>query len=724
MSVKRTTFSESWYRVAELSPRLHPCLQSYRQYHRGEQWYILEDPVSNGYFRISYAAYNFLALLDGERTVAKVWDICNDKFGDEAPTQGEVIQLLGQLHSTNLLFGDIPVDSSGLLKRYKQRRQKEITGQIRGFLFMKIPLWDPDRFLRIFSPLCGLLFTASGMFLWTALALLGIVYALANTADLSRQDTAMLSASNLPWLYLCFAIIKVLHELGHGFACKKFGLDAGSDGPVHTMGVMLMLLTPIPYVDCSSSWALRSKWQRVIVGGAGMLVELMIAAVAVIVWSQTSEGSLIHSLAYNVMFVTSVSTLLFNGNPLLRYDAYYMLSDILEIPNLASRSNNYFFYIFKKYVFGIKDSFHPAEGGREKFWLFTYAIAAFIYRIVIMVSITLFLTDLMFALGVFFAVGGVFKTFIKPVWQFARYLLTSPELARNRPRALVISGIFSSLILAGVFLYPVADRIRIEGVVEPKNIKIVYALTDGFLTELEKSGSHCEKGKLLLKAENPVLENDYEKQTIQLKELAFRYKLAQTQNIAESQVYLKQIKVLKENLKKGREKIAKLSLVAPGKGVWIHEDLESFKGSYLQKGTELGKFVNLEDMLVRAVAPQEHAQILRNAESSLEIRIKGRPDLLFTGEVTKSFPVGQQNLPSAALGYAVGGELQTSAADQDGKTSAEKVFELHVEPSADSIGHIYSGQILILRFDLAPKSLAEQGIRSLKQSFQKRFNIL
>lgn len=724
MSLKRTTFSESWYRVAELSPRLHPCLQSYRQYHRGEQWYILEDPVSNSYFRISYAAYNFLALLDGQVSVAKVWEICNEKFGDEAPTQGEVIQLLGQLHSSNLLFGDIPVDSAGLLKRYKDRRQKEITGQIRSIMFMKIPLWDPDRFLRIFSPICGLLFTTWGMFLWVALSLTGIVYTLANTDGLGRQQSGILSASNMPWLYFCFVVIKILHELGHGFACKKFGLSSGSDGPVHTMGVMLMLLTPIPYVDCSSSWALRNKWQRAIIGGAGILVELMIAAVAVIVWSQSAEGTLIHSLAYNVMFVTSVSTLLFNGNPLLRYDAYYMLSDILEIPNLASRSNNYFFYIFKKYVFGIKDSFHPAQGKREKFWLFTYAVSAFIYRIVILVSITIFLSELLFALGVIFACGGIFRMGIKPIADFAHWLFTSPALARNRPRALVISGVFSTAVLVTVFLYPVPDRIRIEGVVEPKNIKIIYALTDGFMGDITKSGTELDEGQILVSGNNIVLENDYEKQKIKLKELGYKYKLAQTQNIAESQVYLKQMTVLRESLKKMREKMDRLTIRSSGKGIWIHEDLERFKGSYVEKGRELGMYVDLNDMLIRAIAPQENAQILRNAESSLEFRLKGRPDMLFTGEIIRSFPVGQQNLPSAALGYAVGGELKTSVEDQDGTTSAEKVFEIHVEPSADALSHINSGQVLILRFDLEPKSLASQAIRSLKQTFQKRFNLL
>ncbi|NQZ59334.1 MAG: hypothetical protein HRT88_17920, partial [Lentisphaeraceae bacterium] len=637
---------------------------------------------------------------------------------------GEVIQLLGQLHSSNLLLGDMPVDTSSLLKRYKQRRQREITGQLRGILFMKIPLWDPDRFLKTFNWCCGLLFTGFGMTVWVLLALAGILYTLSNAPELSRQNDGVLSMANLPWLYLSFAITKILHEFGHGFACKRFGLKNGSDGPVHTMGLMFMMLTPVPFVDCSSAWALRSKWQRIIVGGAGMLVELMIAAIAVIIWVQSTEGSLAHSLAYNVMFVTSVSTLLFNGNPLLRYDAYYMLSDFLEIPNLASRSTSYFFYLFKKYIFGIKDSFHPAQGKREKSWLFFYSIAAYTYRIVIFVSIYLFLSEQLFAFGVIFGLGGVYRMVIKPLWDFSHYLFSSPELIRNRPRALGISFVAMSALFTFFFALPLTHHVRVEGVVEPRELHMVYALTDGYLDNSLKSGTAVKNGAILLAGSNPQLENELEKLGIKLRKLSYRYKLAQTRNVVESQVISKQIATLKYSLEKMQKKSSRLHIKAPQDGLWLHNDLDKAIGTYVQKGTELGMLVNPHDMIIRAIAPQNDAQLLDEADIDLFFRIKGRPANVYSAHIIRKFPVGQQKLPSAALGYAVGGEVQTSMSDQDGRQTAEKVFELHLEPSELSLKHIYPGQVLVMRFELQAKSLGQQTWRYLQQTFQKRFNIL
>jgi putative peptide zinc metalloprotease protein len=315
MGLQRKTFSESWYRVADLKPVMHPSLKVWRQTYRGDLWFVLEDPVNNVYFRVNYPAYEFLALLSGKRTVSEVWHICLDMFGDEAPTQGEIIQLLGQLYTSNLLLGDIPADTQGLLKRHKKRIQKEVTGQIRSFLFLKIPLLDPNHFLKVFNPFVGWLFSPFGLVLWTLGIVFGLIYSLGNVPDLTSGASSILAPGNIPLLYCGFALSKILHEFGHAFACKSFGVKTGTGGHVHKMGVMLMLLTPVPFVDCSSSWAFRSKWQRMVVGMAGMLVDLAVAAACVIIWSQTAEGSTMHSLAYNIMFVTSVSTLLFNGNP-------------------------------------------------------------------------------------------------------------------------------------------------------------------------------------------------------------------------------------------------------------------------------------------------------------------------------------------------------------------------------------------------------------------------
>lgn len=224
MSLKRTTFSESWYRVAELTPRLHPCLKSYRQHYRGQMYFVLEDPVNNHFFRVSDVAYKFLALLNGKRSIEYVWKLCNDQYGDEAPTQGEVIQLLGQLHTSNLLLGDMPIDTASMLKRYKKNKQKEVTAKLKSILFLKIPLFDPDRFLKRFNNFVGFIFTPVGATLWSLLAILGIMATLSNVSGLDRQSSGILSPTNLPWIKS--------QSLSHLTSCKNISKKVSPLGAI------------------------------------------------------------------------------------------------------------------------------------------------------------------------------------------------------------------------------------------------------------------------------------------------------------------------------------------------------------------------------------------------------------------------------------------------------------------------------------------------------------
>ncbi|MCM8540461.1 MAG: hypothetical protein NE328_09320 [Lentisphaeraceae bacterium] len=723
MGLKRTTFNESWYRMATLKPSLHPSVKVWRQYYRGELWFVLEDSVNNNFFRIKYPAHQFLGLLDGKRTVDEVWKLSLDVFGDEAPTQGEVISLLGQLYNSNLLLGDIPIDSQGLLKRYKERIQKEVTTQVKGFLFMKIPLFDPNGFLKIFSPFVSWVFTVPGLILWLLAAITGIVYAMGDYEKVFQDTSAVLSPANLPLMLAAFTLSKVLHEFGHGFACKKFGLQNGSGGNVHKFGVMLMLFTPVPFIDCSSAWTFRSRWQRIIVGSAGMAVDLMVAAVSVIIWSQTAEGSVLHALAYNIMFVTSVSTLLFNGNPLMRYDAYYMLSDFLEIPNLSSRSNSYFLYLCKKYILGVKDAEYVTGGSREKFWLILYAISSWLYRFTVMIGIALFIADQIFIGGVLFGLMIIFGMVVKPLYNFTKYLLTDPELKRCRKRSYLVTTCFTTALVFLILIQKFPDRVRIEGVVEPIKLTSVYSKADGLLREIKDHGDVSE-GDILCVFENQNLKAETTMIAARIRRLELEYRLAGTQDLVQAQVILRQIKALKEDLDSSRKKLESLNLKAPQSGEWLTEDLLKKVGSYVPRGTEIGKVVDRKDWLIRAVVNQTQAQLINDSPDAIQMRVKGRPEDIHIGQIIKTFPVGIEMLPSMALGYSAGGEVQTRQDDQSGRKASEKFFEVIIEPDKESLNKLLPGQILVIRCDLKEKPLGYQLWRSVKQQFLKRFRVL
>ena len=306
--------------MAELHPRLRSTVQITRQHYRGQPWHVVQDHTNNAFFRLSEPAYRLLGMLDGQRSVGEAWKICNEQMGDDAPTQGEAIQLLGQLYTSNLLQAEMPADSHGLFNRYRKRVRRELQNYLMNLMFIRIPVLDPDSFLEKWMPLFGWIFSWVGLVVW--LIIMAVAFSqLASQPDwttkLFSASQKVMDPSNLVLLYLGFAGIKACHEFGHAISCKRFGMRSGVGGEVHVMGIMFLIFSPVPYVDASSSWALRSRWQRIIVGAAGMWVELAIASFAAIVWVHTNDTATLHQLAYNIMFVASVSTILFNANPLL-----------------------------------------------------------------------------------------------------------------------------------------------------------------------------------------------------------------------------------------------------------------------------------------------------------------------------------------------------------------------------------------------------------------------
>ena len=728
MAVDRPTFHESWYRVAKLQPRLLSSVQVHRQHFRGQMWYVLENPSNNEFSRISVEAYRFVGMLDGKRTVADVWRICNEQLADRAPTQGEVIQLLGQLYCSNLLYAELAPDTEGLFSRYRTRIKRQVQGFLTNLLFIRIPLLDPDRFLERWIGIVGWLFSWVGLALWLMIMVTGLYFVIGNIRELIYQSSDVLAPDNLVLLYLSMVIIKVCHEFGHAFACKRFGGLEGTSGQVHVMGVMFLVFVPLPYVDASSAWAFRKKWHRVVVGSSGVMVELAGAAIAAIIWANTSTGTL-HIIAYNIIFVASISTLLFNGNPLLRFDAYYVLSDLVEIPNLSHRSKSYIYYLIKKYCWKLKDTLNPANSTGEMIWFVFYGIASTAYRIFICIRILLFLNDrlpeTLFILVPFFAISAVIAWVLVPIGKFIRYLATSGELARNRGRA--VGSILGSLVFIIVFIgiLKVPDKCRIEGIVEPVGLSIIHAQSDGFVTDFLPSDETVKPGeKSLIQAVNKELDAEMKGLLAELRSLEVKQRIAQMQEIAAVQILAEQIEALQEKIARVEFELSSLSLQPTLSGTWISPDIEKIKGTYLRRGQQIGIVASLDEVRIRATAGQQLAALLvEQAYEQLEIRVKGRPDVMLTGRIEKIFPAGLEVLPSEALGYAVGGSMPTLSQDPSGKKAAEMFFEIRIRPNPDSAVRLLSGQRVIARIQMPSKPLAAQWWRSVRQLFQRRFHI-
>ncbi len=735
MAVDRPTFHESWYRVSQMKPRLHPSVQTYRQHFRGQPWFVLRDPVNNQHFRLSEPAYYFVGLLDGRRTIGEAWDLANERLEDAAPTQGEVIQTLGQLYASNLLVAELPPDAEGMFARYRKRVNREVRGYLTNLLFIRIPLFDPDRFLDRWHGLFGWLFGPIGIALWAVLLATAGYFLVGRIDEFWQAGKSLISqqylmqVENVLLLYLCFAGIKAVHEFGHGFACKRFGQQNGSGGEVHTIGIMFLVFMPVPYVDASSSWAFRSKWHRAFVGAAGMYVELAAASIAAIVWAHTSAGSLVHEIAFNLTFIAGVSTILFNGNPLLRYDGYYILSDLLEIPNLYQRSKEYLYYLVKKFAFGVRRPRNPAHGTGERVWLPVYGVASFIYRVFILTAILLFVANAFFTLGLVLAIAAIITWVFVPLGKFVHYLAVNPELMRVRSRATGVVLGFIALLVVALGLIPFPQHGRTEGLIEPTRFAIVYMNEDGFVERVLPTGAEVEPdGAPLVHAENEPLRYERQSLAAMRNQIEARLRKARREDVALAQALQEQVDALDQQIARIDERLANLDVRAPFAGEWVGDELDRVRGAYLRRGEPLGAVVDTREMIVRATADQYLGPRIApevGVGATVEMRVKGRPDLEVRGRIVRIHEAASRKLPSPALSFAAGGSVAVDPQAEGGDVAAEPVFELRLEPLLPDgePSPLRGGQRVIVRMDFPPEPLALQWWRSIRQLVQQRFQI-
>eukprot|EP00752_Nemacystus_decipiens_P015226 g13559.t1 len=699
-----------------------------RQHYRGRRWIVLRDPMTNKFYRLDANNYKMIGLLDGRRTVDQAWKLVSEQLGHDAPTQGEIIQLLGQLYTNNLVEADLPADAAGMFDRYKKRKQREVRGYLASILFARIPLFDPDRILDRVTPVLGWLFGPVGLLLWLGL----IGYALFALAGSGRADMiigqalgdpasgmeGVLAPSNLWLLYVGMLIVKLLHELGHGVACKRFGQRRHTGGEVHTVGVMLIAFIPIPYVDASSSWSLRSKWHRAFIAAAGMYVELAVAAVALLVWVQTDVHSALHQLAYNIIFIASVTTLLFNANPLIRFDGYYILSDLIEMPNLAQRSKDYLYYLVKRFAYKVRQPHNPSHGLAERPVLVIYGVLSFFYRIFITVTIVWFVMDKLFFIGAAMAVMAIVGFAIVPIVKLIKYLATNPELTRTRRRSVAWSAATACGLVVLFGVLPIPEWKTAPGLVEAADQRELFVQTEGQLVYLMPTGSQIvEADRVIARSENPELATERETINARIAMLNAQYnqRLAEGQNAAAVAVG-DQVAALEARLIDLDRREANLTLRAPFPGRWSSPQLDGWEGVYAQAGESLGRLVNDETLHIVVLADQNIGPRLRNElklGEPVRVRLRGEPGREVVGTITRFIESGQQRLPSPALGLGGGGEMVTDPDDPNAQQTARAYFEVHLDVDRDlaAAAGYRPGQAVAARFSLPSRPIASQAYR-------------
>lgn len=718
MSVDAPLHSSLWYRVAPLRPRLLTRARLHRHHYRGERWYLLQDPASGRVHRFTSAARLVLAAMDGQRSVEELWKLAQRQLGDDAPTQDEIIQLLGQLHASDLLSTDAAPD---VLEVFERGRKQETAKSRRSWanpMAIRIPLWDPGRLLDRYVPLWRWLWGWPGALLWLAVVLPALVMVAPHWPDLTGNlADRVLAADNLLLVALVFPVIKALHEMGHASAARAGG------GEVHDMGVMLLVLMPVPYVDASSATVFRSRWRRALVGSAGMLVELFVAALAFYVWLAVEPG-FVRAICFNVMLVAGVSTLIFNGNPLLRYDAYYILGDLTELPNLGQRATRYWGYLFERYVLRVRDATSPAETASERGWFAFYGLASSVYRVFVTIAIAIFIGSQFFFVGVVLALWALAMMVGMPLVKLAQHLQSRQSLRERRVRIVGIGAAVLSLLVLGLVLVPMPQRTQAEGVLWLPEHSMLRAGAPGFVNRVEaEPGARVRAGQVLVQRVDPALDAQLRTLEARVAELEANFSVEFVNDRVRAELIKNQLVAEQSALDRERQRAAELPVVAQVDGVFKIAAPQDLPGRWHKKGEVLGYVIGADEPIVRVVVEQAVADLVGASTRAVLVRLADEPGRVIDGRILRQVPAGRDEAPSKALLASGGGKLAVDPRDPEGRKTLERTFQIDVGLNVPLGRAAAFGQRVHVRFELAHEPLAVQAWRPLRRLFLRHFDV-
>ncbi|RKY27101.1 MAG: hypothetical protein DRP79_03815 [Planctomycetota bacterium] len=664
----------------EILLRLRPDVEITEQIQRGEVFYVIKDPLSLRYFRISELEHTVASLMDGTNTIEEICAKVAERTGGLQIPKETVAEFAATLRRANLLANTFPDDAAVLFKTLKFRRKmRGLRSKIKNILYVKIPLVDPDKFLNKTYPYFSFIFTKGFIVFAAIVFLLAARIVAAEWDQLVSGLEGLLTLENLFYFWLLFIIVKVIHEMGHAYTCKHYG------GEVHEMGLLFLVLTPCLFTNVSDAWTFKKGRAKFFTSFAGIIIELFLAAVAALIWGATFEyPGLVHELSYKIMILCSVTSIIFNGNPLMKFDGYYILSDYLQIPNLRANSLKYVGTFFRKYLLKM-----PEEGGdiRESTnrILLIYGILATMWLFSVMTGICVGMLRKFYLFGLwitFFTLLGVTVKLTKKAKFYAKNYNKIGLSGRTRVVVLVV--------LAGLiylfFFHAIDAQVTSTFVLQPQNLTTVTAPRTSRLAEvLVHEGDWVNKGQPVMRFEDKELELNLARSRLEMEALN-RHLKEEKAKVNAAGAYRRpglvaeiedRIAEAKENIKEMEEKLNELTVLSPVDGYIISPGLRRHIGRGFQKGDGL---VEIGDpSVMSAEIKVEHKDFGRIREKQKAVlKIKARRNKSFEGRVESK---SARELPevSKETTAAAGGTIFTRRNPFTGaEIPLESVFEVTV----------------------------------------------
>jgi putative peptide zinc metalloprotease protein len=692
-----------------------------------ESCYTIEDPVSSKFYRVGIPEYTFISLLDGHTSISQALALAVRANPDVAFTEREAAAICKWLIESELA-ATTESAQPGRLAETAEKGALARLSQIWNPAVIRVPIFRPDRFLQALTPWISWLYTPTAFAAWVLLILAASYSVVSNWNQFVESTRGVFAPGNWLWLALCWIVLKLLHEVSHGAVCKRYG------GSVREAGVMLIMLAPVAYVDVTSSWRFCSKWQRIQTAAAGIYIELLLAAIAAFVWISTDSEAL-KAVCCNAMLMASFTTIVFNANPLMKFDGYYMLSDILEIPNLYASGQLYLQYWARRYLLGVP-GVPPQAPSAKRVAIQLYGVASLLWRIVFSVALVLAAATLFRGAGIILSILAGAMWLGWPALRFLHYLIWGTEMEQpNRVRFFWTAGIGSATLTLLLTALPWPGAMHAPAVVEYSPLTAVRTGCAGFVRRVfVVPGEVVAEGQPLVQLENEELVAELAdlhlaQQQSQLKLRAHEKKV----HLAAHQAEQENLKALETKCREKQAQVEQLVLRAPCDGTIIGRNLDTWLGQYTKVGTEL-LCIGIESKLeLRLSIAQENVDAFAaRVEESIRVRLPGTR--AFSCPLTRVNPGATIDLQYPSLAAANGGPLPVRAKD-GASTGKDKLKNTAVEfellsprftgimsPSAEQSRSLHAGQLGLATIRPFDESLGKHLLRVAMRWSEKKLN--
>lgn len=647
---------ELYSRLAEFEAVRRADLEITRQVTRSEAWYVVHDPVTFRHHRMSVKDYQIFAGVQQGRTLDECFrNLVRLNVLSETDNE-RFYSWIVQLNRLGLV--SLPIDTGRVLhSRSVEKKVAGRTAKLAGIMFYRMPIWSPDAFLRRTVSLVAPLFSRIALAIWVLAMCVSCVYVWKHSGELA-DPFRYASASQSALLMACLLVVlKGVHEFGHAYACRYFG------GRVPEMGMFFIVFTPCAYVDASASWSFPDRRRRIIVALAGMYFESIAAMGALILWGLCGPG-LVKAAAHQALMLATIVTIGFNVNPLMKFDGYYVLADLLGMPELRNDGIHEWKRHVKRLLYGLRLP-SLAQTGSESAGLALFGCSVSIYKVTVIIGIS----TLIAAIPVIGLPMGLLF-FVSFFWQllgrFVRFTMTSEELNGRRFRGIAVAaaGIFGGIGL--LFHMPAPGMTAAYGVVRHEFRQTLHAEADGVLDSVvTQHGQRVVAGQEICRLSSEALDTEAQRLTALMDDAELEAKAMMSEEPAHYVTALHSLTQVRSQHQQVCRDQQAMTAVSPVYGRVFAAPILRTPGCWVRKGDTLAVIGHGRRIVDAVISEEEAVAGLPKPGDRVHVWPEGSAGRSYRGVLLEISPAARKTIREESLTSNVGGPVEVHAESEE-----------------------------------------------------------